>query len=118
MKFLADENVDGVLVSILREKAIEVLYVREVAKGIDDVAVLELANTENAILITEDKDFGELVYRLKMINRGIILIRLSGLESKEKGKYVSQIILQHSEKFRDAFSVIGVDKIRIRKMQQ
>lgn len=118
MKFPADENADGVLISILREKGFEALDIKQISPGIDDVSVLEIANRENALLITEDKDFGELVYRLKMVNHGVILIRLSGWESREKGRFVAEIISNHKEEFWNSFSVIGSDKIRIRKIMK
>ncbi|MEZ4775677.1 MAG: DUF5615 family PIN-like protein [Bacteroidia bacterium] len=118
MKFLADENTDGIMVALLRQKGFTVLDIKELSPGIDDIEVLKMANQENAILITEDKDFGELVYRLKMVNHGVMLIRLSGWESSQKGKYVAEVIDRHKEQFWDSFSVISTDKIRIRKMMK
>ena len=116
MKFLADENTDAILVAILREQGLDVIDIKEVAPGIDDREVLNRANEARAILITEDKDFGELVYRLKMITHGVILIRLSGWESSRKGRYVAKIIAQYQEELWEAFSVIAPDKVRVRKI--
>lgn len=101
---------------ILRNNGLEVLDIKELSPGIDDIEVLDKANTENAILLTEDKDFGELVYRLKLVNHGVILIRLSGWESNQKGQFVADIITKHKQEFWNAFSVIAPDKVRIRKM--
>lgn len=65
MKFLADECCDAKLVKKLRDAGHNVLYVMENAPGSTDTEVLEKAFIEERVLITEDKDFGELVYRLK-----------------------------------------------------
>jgi predicted nuclease of predicted toxin-antitoxin system len=74
MKFLADENMDVAIVERLRQDGHQVWYVVEMEPGIPDDEVLALANREGAILITADKDFGELVFRLRYLATGIILI--------------------------------------------
>ena len=73
---MADECCDAGLVSSLREDGHDVLYVLERKPGVSDDEVLIEAYNEERILVTEDKDFGELVYRLKKRSRGIILIAL------------------------------------------
>jgi predicted nuclease of predicted toxin-antitoxin system len=70
MKFLADEGVDKSLVTLLRQSEWDVFYVAESASSLEDELVLELANSESRILITRDKDFGELVYRLQKYIQG------------------------------------------------
>ena len=64
MKLVADECCDELLVKGLRADGHDVVYVREVAAGSDDRTVLQLAAGEERVLLTEDKDFGELVVRL------------------------------------------------------
>lgn len=83
MKFLGDENLDWQIVERLRLDGHEVLYVVEMQPGIPDDKVLNLANNESAILLTSDKDFGELVFRLRRIAAGVVLIRLFGLSSND-----------------------------------
>jgi predicted nuclease of predicted toxin-antitoxin system len=63
MKFLADENIDQQIVKALRDRGHEVLYVAEMERGVDDDFLSELANEEETVLITADKDFGEIVFR-------------------------------------------------------
>ena len=65
MKFLADECCDTGLVASLRKDGHDVLYVTEKKAGAIDDEILSDAYKEERILITEDKDFGELVYRFK-----------------------------------------------------
>ncbi|HEY7213015.1 MAG TPA: DUF5615 family PIN-like protein [Thermoanaerobaculia bacterium] len=71
MRFLADESVDRQIVAQLRKQGHEVLYVAELDPGIDDVFILEQAVQLGSLLITADKDFGELVYRQKRARRGV-----------------------------------------------
>ncbi|MEH2446877.1 MAG: DUF5615 family PIN-like protein [Nostoc sp.] len=61
----------------------EVVYVVEMQPGIPDDEVLNLANNESVILLTSDKDFCELVFRLRRIAAGVVLIRLFGLSSND-----------------------------------
>ena len=63
MKFLADENIDLPIAQLLRKNGFLVDYVLEIDPGINDEEVLNLANKESSIILTADKDFGELVYR-------------------------------------------------------
>ena len=65
MKFLADECCDASLVSALRIDGHDVSYVLEVSPGATDDEVLDWALSEHRVLLTEDKDFGELVHRLQ-----------------------------------------------------
>ncbi len=62
MNFVVDEGVDLQIVKALRKKRHDVLYIAELASGITDDLVLQYANQQDRILITRDKDFGELVY--------------------------------------------------------
>ncbi len=74
---LADESVDFAIISKLRELDFPVISITETRSGISDDKVLELAVEQDLLLITEDKDFGELTFRLKLKHCGILLIRLS-----------------------------------------
>ncbi len=114
MKIVTDENVDFLIVEILRENNFEVIHIGEVLPGADDDEILSLSNRESAILLTEDKDFGELVFRFKKTNWGVILVRLSGLESETKAKLVCQAIKNHLEEMKHAFTVIEPNRTRIK----
>jgi predicted nuclease of predicted toxin-antitoxin system len=83
VKLLADEGVDSAIVTRLRSDGHDVVYVAELSPGITDEAVLELANADERIPMTADKDFGELVFRLRRVAFGILLVRLPGLPSQK-----------------------------------
>ncbi|MBE8991650.1 DUF5615 family PIN-like protein [Nostoc sp. LEGE 12450] len=116
MKFLGDENLDWQIVERLRLDGHEVLYVVEMEPGIPDDEVLNLANNEDAILLTSDKDFGELVFRLRRIAAGVVLIRLFGLSPNDKSEIITNAINKHADELLGAFTVISSKTIRIRKI--
>ncbi len=98
MNFLADEGVDKPIVDLMRSSGFDVHYILETHPGSHDEEVLRLANEENRILITQDKDFGELVYRLRQIHQGVILIRLGATQAPEKARIVNYVLLEYSDK--------------------
>ena len=115
MNFLADESVDRQIVDRLREDSHLVWYVAEMAPGISDDVVLDLANREAALLLTADKDFGELVYRQGRLAPGVVLIRLAGLSPMSKADVVAFAISEHVTELPRAFTVITPGGIRIRR---
>jgi len=114
MNLLADESVDGPIVRRLRRDRHKVLYVAEMTQGISDDKVLAEANRIKAVLITADKDFGELVFRRKRLFSGVILIRLAGQSRKIKSSIVSKVLKDHADEMAQAFTVISRSSIRIR----
>ena len=81
MRLLVDEGVEARIVQRLRGEGHDVDYVAELAPGITDDDVLDRANTGQRVLVTGDKDFGELVFRLRRIASGVLLVRLSGQQT-------------------------------------
>ena len=114
MKLLADEGVDARIVARLRTDGHDVTYVAELAPGIADEAVLELANAEARVLATTDKDFGELVFRLRRLPLGVLLLRLAELGQAARAEIVSQAIAAYGEQMTGAFAVVSPGAVRIR----
>jgi predicted nuclease of predicted toxin-antitoxin system len=114
LKFVADEGVDHQIVAQLREAGHTVWYFAEMDPGTSDQEVLSLADREGTILLTADKDFGEMVYRQHLAHSGIILLRLAGLAPAAKAQLVAEAINAHSPKFAHGFTVISPRAIRIR----
>jgi predicted nuclease of predicted toxin-antitoxin system len=83
MNLFADEGVDRAVVDRLRQEGHDVVYVAELSPSIGDAQVLQQANDSGSLLITTDKDFGELVFRLGRLHTGVILLRLAGLSAPE-----------------------------------
>jgi predicted nuclease of predicted toxin-antitoxin system len=116
LRILADECCDTGLVASLREDGHDVLYVLERKPGVSDDEVLIEAYHEERILVTEDKDFGELVYRLKKRSRGIILIRMDVKERQMKWLRLKKLIENYEERLPGHVVVIDSHKYRFRPL--
>ena len=115
MNLLADESVDKLIVDKLRQNGHSVLYIAELSPSIDDETVLHQANQNRALLLTQDKDFGELVFRQGLVHTGVVLVRLAGLSPQIKATSVSTVLTNHEDELRGAFSVISPGRVRIRQ---
>lgn len=115
MKLLADESVDLLIVERLRRDDHDVGYVAEMASGITDENVLDLVNKETRLLVTADKDFGELVFRQGRALPGVVLIRLAGLSGGRKAEIVASALTAHGQELPGAFTVVTPGAIRIRR---
>ena len=114
MNFLVDENIEAEIVDHLRINGYKVDYVLEIAPGANDTDILMQANKNNSLLITSDKDFGELVFRQHLVSNGIILVRIHGIPSSQKAEIVLDFLRNYSDKIVNSFSVITLSSIRIR----
>jgi predicted nuclease of predicted toxin-antitoxin system len=114
VRFVADENVDWPITERLRADGHIVLTVVELSPGIQDSDVLAIANQQNAVLLTADKNFGELVYRQQQLFTGLILVRLAGVAPQAKAQLVTGTIAQFGESLIGAFTVITSTSVRHR----
>ena len=85
MNIFADESVDRQVVERLRSTGHTVEYVAELSPGLADEEVLKLSLERQALLLTADKDFGDLVFRRGLLHSGVFLYRLAGLSGVESG---------------------------------
>lgn len=95
MRLVADESVEGPTVCALRDAGHSVLFIAETSPGIEDSDVLVIARREEALLLTADKDFGELVFRNREPHRGVLLIRSPQDDLDENAAYILAAIRQH-----------------------
>src|SRR4051794_10756776 len=114
MNLLVDESVDRLIVDRLRADGHDLVYVAELAAGISDDEVLRQANDRQAVLITADKDFGELVFRQGRIHAGVVLVRLGGLPNATKATVVSEVLRDRATEIEAAFTIISPGLVRIR----
>lgn len=114
MKLLADEGIDRQIVDRLRVEGHDVTYIAEFQRGDSDQEVLSIARTEERVLLTQDKDFGELVFRQGLAAHGVLLIRLAGKEPGEKATLVATAIEGYGERLELAFAVLSAKTLRIR----
>jgi predicted nuclease of predicted toxin-antitoxin system len=114
LKLVADENIERKTIELLRSEGHDVLSIRELNPGIDDKRVLTAGLTAGSLLLTEDKDFGELVFRQGLAHAGVLLIRLEGLDSAAKAALVVSAIKVNGEAIRDGFAVLTPRTFRLR----
>lgn len=115
--FVADENFDFSVIKMLRAKGFSVLAIAESFPSIPDTQVLQIASDRTAVLLTEDKDFGELVHRLRMPHCGILLVRLIKMSSAEKSQRIGEIIDSVDQELINSFSVLTNEHLRVRPAQ-
>ncbi len=113
LRFLADESCDFSIVRALRGKGFDVLAVSEVATRSVDRELIDQAYRENRVLITEDKDFGWLVYVSRANSAGVILVRFPGNARSELAETIIQLVTDREEELLGGFIVVQPGKIRI-----
>ena len=113
MRLLADENFPGEAVEKMRADGHDVLWIRADAPGSSDPQVLAMAVAENRVLITFDKDFGELAFRARLpAESGVILFRISP-SSPEHVSRVTATTLASRQDWAGNFAVVEDDRIRM-----
>ena len=116
MKFLVDECTGKRLAKLLEGAGFDVVFVGDWKPSATDDEVLEKAEKEDRILITDDKDFGELIFRLGKPSKGVILLRLSTTDPIKRFQVLKDVL-----KLLDArgkFVVVGDEAIRVRKIER
>jgi predicted nuclease of predicted toxin-antitoxin system len=116
MRFLADECCDAALVDALRADGHDVLYAIESLRGATDDELLSRAFFESRILLTEDKDFGELVYRLRRPAYAVVLLRFDVADRAFKVPRLRYLLGLGAQRLPGNFVVLEVDKIRMRPL--
>jgi predicted nuclease of predicted toxin-antitoxin system len=116
MRWLADECVAASLVALLRADGHDVLYVAEAAAGLGDADVIALALREQRLLLTEDKDFGDLVFRRERAVPGVVLMRIDADNARLKAARLSAVIDRYGEGLFGRYMVIEEGRFRSRRL--
>jgi predicted nuclease of predicted toxin-antitoxin system len=112
MRFLVDECTGPLVAGWLRERGYEVFSVYHQARGMDDDEGIAKAAREGWILITNDKDFGEKVFRDARLHRGVLLLRLDDERPTTKINVISRVLRQFGDRLADAFVVATESHVR------
>ena len=112
MRFLVDECTGPAVARWLRNQSHEVFSVYEEARGITDDDILDKAYSENWILITNDKDFGEKVYRDNKSHCGVIFLRLQDERAALKVDAIKKLLDGYEDHLADAFVVVTETQVR------
>lgn len=113
MRFLADESCDFAVVRALRAAGHDVLAVAEISPRAEDSAVIELAAQESRVLLTEDKDFGQLVYADHHGSSGVLLIRFPPTARAILPAAVIEAVQRLGIRLTESFVVLEPNRIRI-----
>ncbi len=118
MLFLADENFPAVAVRALTTAGHDVTWIRLVDAGASDDEVLARARKEGRILLTFDKDFGELVFRRgQQATHGVVLFRLPPLSPEDLARQVVRVLNSRTD-WMNTFTVVEPDRIRMRDLSR
>ena len=115
MKFLVDECTGTSVVDCLRDEGHDVVAVAEVMPQADDEQILERAVLEARILVTNDKDFGEMIYRSGQAHRGVVLLRLRDERSENKVWITKIVLARMGERLQNHYVVATEVGIRVRE---
>ncbi len=116
MKFTANENFPLASVNCLRNSGYDVTAVIEETPGAEDKDILARANHEKRIILTFDRDYGELIYKLKLpVPGGVIYFRFNPLTPIEPAEYILQL-LSKGISFENKFTVAERDRLRQRPL--
>ena len=113
LRSLADESCDFAAVRALRAAGFDVLSVAEALAGADDEGVIALALREGRILLTEDKDFGQLVFAARSKSVGVVLIRFPASARSSVADRMLELVRKHANRLTGSFVVLQPERIRI-----
>src|SRR5271154_1111668 len=116
MRFLVNENVTAAVIAGLRQRGHDVLSVKESMRSEDDDVILARAQAEQRIVVTHDKDFGELAFRCELpASCGVILFRLTPCDRDMANARILEALGSRND-WAGHFSVVTDDRIRVRPL--
>jgi predicted nuclease of predicted toxin-antitoxin system len=113
MRFLVDECVGTTVADYLKSKNHIVFSVFDEWRGASDSDLLQKSFLENYILITSDKDFGEMIFKSQKKHKGIILIRCQPNNFKQKIIVLTKLLANYADKLENNFVVVTNENVRI-----
>jgi predicted nuclease of predicted toxin-antitoxin system len=117
MRFLADENVSRQIVERPRADGHDVIAVGQSGHGASDEQVIQMANAEGRVLITEDRDFGELIIRQRLGVVGVMLLELDRLANNAEADRVGGVVSAYADKLAGNLVVIEPARLRLRRLE-
>ena len=112
MRFIVDECTGPAVARWLRQQQHDVFSVYEQARGMDDDDIVQKAFAENRIVVTNDKDFGDKVFRERWPHRGVILLRLEDERAPKKIAALKRLLERYADQLNDRFVVVTEATVR------
>lgn len=116
MRLIADESCDFAIVRGLRAAGYDLTSVAESHAGIPDERVIDLARSERRILITEDKDFGQLVFSAAKETSGVLLVRYPALARAGLVATLLSLLSERGDSLYSCFVVLEPGRIRLGRL--
>jgi predicted nuclease of predicted toxin-antitoxin system len=113
VRFLADESCDFAAVHALRAAGHDVVAVSDVARGAEDSVVIELARSDRRVLLTEDKDFGQLVFAAARQSSGVVLLRWPVSARSTLGAPIVEFVAAQGDLLTGSFAVVEPGRARM-----
>jgi predicted nuclease of predicted toxin-antitoxin system len=112
MRFLVDECTGPTVAAWLSQQGHDVLSVYDQLPGTADDDLLELAHRDHWILITNDRDFGELIFRERRPHHGVVFLRLDDERAANKIRVLGLLLNSHAADLPDRFVVATETQVR------
>ncbi len=113
MRLIVDECTGPVVAKWLRHQNHDVISVFDEIRGADDRTIIQKAFEQNRILITNDKDFGELIFREKKPHGGVVLLRLEDERAANKIAVLKHLLEKYENSLPGNFIVVTETTVRI-----
>jgi predicted nuclease of predicted toxin-antitoxin system len=119
VRFLCDQSTDRRLALVLRQEGDSDVTVVAVdhPPSLPDSEVLAIALRERRVLVTEDRDFGELIFRERQAHAGVLFLRLPPMELEAKVAIVRRALSTHADDLNE-FVVVTRRNVRVRRREQ
>jgi predicted nuclease of predicted toxin-antitoxin system len=116
VQLLLDENIPGTVIAELRKRGHDVLSVKDSLRGADDISILARAQAEPRVVVTQDKDFGELAFRTGLPSGcGVILLRLAGNDPDADNRRIVALVESRTD-WSGVFAVATEKRVRVRSL--
>ena len=112
MRFVADVNLEFSVIGEIRSLGYEIIWIADLNPGMKDDELLAFAEEGKYILVTNDKDFGELVFRQRRLTAGVILLRVKRQNVEIKRERIRRLLKDFKDKLEGKFVVVSDSKVR------
>ena len=116
MRILVDVCVSKAVERWLADQGLDVLAVRDIDPSMTDTDILALAASEQRLVITMDKDFGEMIVRSNQHHAGVLLLRLDDAGSSKKLAVIQQIFSVYGNALPGSYCIFQRDRLRVRRL--
>jgi predicted nuclease of predicted toxin-antitoxin system len=112
IQLIADENIPKETLGILKKQGVDIISVTDFAFGLSDEEILDLARKNRKIIVTFDKDFGQLIFKENMKTNGLLLLRFVPESPQQIARRIKQV-LKTKVKIENHVVTIKKDSIKV-----